>query len=91
MVCWCHREETRTTAMEESDMSKPVLVVLAASGDEKQLSAHIVGNLKAGNSKETLLAAMVQAMPYIGMPPALTAINLIKSTDAENYRPIYEN
>ena len=34
---------------------------------------------------------MVQAMPYIGMPPALTAINLIKSTDAENYRPIYEN
>ena len=68
-----------------------VLVVLAASGDEKQLSAHIVGNLKAGNSKETLLAAMVQAMPYIGMPPALTAINLIKSTDAENYRPIYEN
>lgn len=66
-----------------------VLVILTASGAEKQLSAHIVGNLKAGNSKETLLAAMVQAMPYIGMPAALTAINLIKNTDEKNYRPIY--
>lgn len=67
-----------------------VLVVLAASGAEKQLNAHIVGNLKAGNSKETLLAAMVQTMPYIGMPNALTAINLIKNTDEKNYQSIYQ-
>lgn len=67
-----------------------VLVILAASGADKQLSAHIVGNLKAGNSQDTLLAAMVQAMPYIGMPPALTAIELIKNTNTENYRPIYK-
>ena len=67
-----------------------VLVILAASRADKQLSAHIVGNFKAGNSKETLLAAMVQAMPYIGMPDALTAINLIKNTNAENYKPIYD-
>ena len=66
-----------------------VLVILAASGAEKQASAHIVGNLKAGNSKETLLAAMVQSMPYIGMPPALTVINAIKNTDAKSYRSIY--
>ena len=67
-----------------------VLVILTASGAEKQLSAHIIGNLKAGNSKETLLAAMVQLMPYVGMPAALTAINLIKNTDEKNYRSIYE-
>ncbi len=66
-----------------------VLVILAASGAEKQISAHIVGNLKAGNSKETLLAAMVQSMPYIGMPPVLTVINAIKNTDAKSYRSIY--
>ena len=67
-----------------------VLVILAASGADKQLSAHIVGNLKAGNSQETLLAAMVQAMPYIGMPPALKVIELIKNTNTENYQPIYK-
>ncbi len=67
-----------------------VLVILAASRADKQLSAHIIGNFKAGNSKETLLAAMVQAMPYIGMPDTLTAINLIKNTDESTYKPIYE-
>ena len=67
-----------------------VLVILAASGADKQLTAHIVGNFKAGNSKETLLAAMVQAMPYIGMPDALTAINLIKNTNEKNYKSIYQ-
>ncbi len=65
------------------------LVVLTALGAEKQLSAHIMGNLKAGNDKQTLLAAMVQAIPYIGLPNALTAINLIKETEVENYQPIY--
>lgn len=64
---------------------------LTALGAEKQLKAHVVGNLKAGNDKGTLLAAMVQALPYVGFPNALTAINLIRETDAENYQPIYEN
>lgn len=66
------------------------LVVLTTLGAEKQLSAHIVGALKAGNDKETLLAAMVQAIPYIGLANALTTINLIKETSVENYKPIYE-
>ena len=65
------------------------LVVLTTLGAEKQLTAHIIGAQKAGNSRETLLAAMMQAMPYIGMPNALTAVNLIKDTDFENYKPIY--
>ena len=37
-----------------------------------------------------LLAAMLQAAPYIGLPNALTTINLIKNADIENYKPIYE-
>ena len=67
------------------------LVILTALGAEKQLPAHILGAMRAGNSKETLLAAMVQLMPYIGMPNALTAINLIKETDFNSYKPIYED
>lgn len=66
------------------------LTVLTALGAEKQLYAHIVGNLKAGNDKNTLLAAMVQAIPYIGLPNGLTAINLIKTADVENYQTIYK-
>lgn len=66
------------------------MVILTTIGAEKQLSAHIVGALKAGNDKETLLAAMLQAIPYIGLPNALTTINLIKEAQIENYKPIYE-
>ena len=76
--------------LSEKEKELLVLVILAAGGADKQLSAHIIGNFKAGNSKETLLAAMVQAMPYIGIPNALTAINLIKNADAANYKPIYD-
>ena len=66
------------------------LVILTALGAEKQLNAHIVGAIRAGNDKETLLAAMLQAVPYIGLPNAMTTINLIKTADIENYKPIYE-
>ena len=66
------------------------LVILTALGAEKQLSAHVVGALKAGNDKETLLAAMVQAIPYIGLANAMTTINLIKTADIDSYQPIYE-
>lgn len=33
---------------------------------------------------------MLQAIPYIGLPNALTTINLIKETEIEKYKPIYE-
>lgn len=58
-----------------------VLAVLAAIGADVQIKAHVAGNLKAGNSKETLYAAMVQCLPYIGFPAAFNAINIIKSVE----------
>lgn len=66
------------------------LVILTALGAEKQLKAHVVGALKAGNDKETLLAAMVQVIPYVGLANAMTTVNLIKEADVANYKPIYE-
>ncbi len=66
------------------------LVILTTLGAEKQLRAHVVGALKAGNDKEYLLAVMVQAIPYIGLANAMTTINLIKEADVDNYKPIYE-
>lgn len=66
------------------------LVILTTLGAEKQIPVHIAGNLKAGNDKNRLLAAMVHAIPYIGLPNALTTISLIKETTIENYKPVYE-
>jgi 4-carboxymuconolactone decarboxylase len=54
------------------------LCVLATIGAQSQIKSHTLGNIKAGNSKETLIAAMVQCIGYIGFPNALNAINIIK-------------
>ena len=60
-----------------------VLAVLAALGADVQIKAHVAGNLKVGNGRETLYAAMVQCLPYIGFPAAFNAINIIKSVEIE--------
>lgn len=57
-----------------------MLAVLAALGADTQIKAHVAGNLKAGNSREMLYAAMVQCLPYIGFPAAFNAINIIEIT-----------
>lgn len=55
--------------------------VLATLGAEFQLNAHAKGCLKAGVSKEELVAAMVQCIGYIGFPNAINAINIVKNTE----------
>ena len=39
-----------------------------------QLKPHIAGAIKAGNTLEEITAAIVQVLPYIGFPPALSAL-----------------
>jgi 4-carboxymuconolactone decarboxylase len=57
------------------------LSILATLGTEKQIRAHAIGNLKVGNDKATLIAAMVQCLPYIGFPYMFNAINAIRSVE----------
>ena len=52
-------------------------------GTERQMASHAVGNLKVGNSKQTLIAAMVQCYPYIGFPRISNAINILKDAKLE--------
>lgn len=52
-------------------------------GTERQMASHAVGNLKVGNTKETLIAAMVQCYPYIGFPRISNAINVLKDAKLE--------
>lgn len=71
---------TRGT-LDEAERELLMLAVLAALGADLQIKAHTIGNLKAGNSKATLYAAMIQCLPYIGFPAAFNAINIIMATD----------
>ena len=57
------------------------LCVLASLGAEQQLHSHVAGNLRVGNDKSTQIAAMIQALPYIGFPYALNAIRIIDETE----------
>lgn len=58
--------------------------ILATLEAESQLQSHYHGNLLAGNSPETLTAAIIQCLPYIGFPAALKALKIIKQ---ESNRP----
>lgn len=64
----------------EAERELLLLGVLATLGADQQIKAHVMGNLKVGNSKETLYAAIIQCLPYIGFPAAFKAINIIKES-----------
>ena len=55
-----------------------VLCLLTAhGGTETQMQSHTVGNLKAGNTVDVQIAAMIHCIPYVGFPRALNAIRII--------------
>ncbi len=56
--------------------------VLTTLGADSQLRSHFQGNLNAGNRKETVVAAVIQCLPYIGFPPAIKALKIIKEASA---------
>lgn len=52
--------------------------VLATLEAESQLHSHYHGNINVGNTPETLTAAIIQCLPYIGFPAAIKALSIIK-------------
>lgn len=59
------------------------LSTLTAAGNYQTLKAHIKGNLKAGNSIETITAAIIQTMPYVGFANGLSALRTVKEVISE--------
>ncbi len=57
--------------------------VLTTLEAESQLHSHYHGNINAGNSPETLTAAVIQCLPYIGFPAAIKALCIIKQEYAK--------
>ena len=56
---------------------------LVTTGNTVTLKSHIKGNLKAGNSKETVAAAIVQCLPYVGFPNTIAALKTLKEVLSE--------
>ena len=61
--------------------------VLTAIGADSQLRSHFHGCLKAGNRPETIAAAVVQCLPYVGFPAAIKVLRLIKEEMARSVSP----
>jgi len=57
--------------------------ILTLGGCESQLKGHVGGNVTVGNTKETLIAALTQCMPYIGFPRTLNALACINEVIPE--------
>lgn len=61
-----------------------VLAILVTDGNKDTLKSHIKGNLKAGNTKENVAAAIIQCMPYIGFSKTFKALYIFKDVIGEN-------
>lgn len=57
--------------------------VLTALEAESQLHSHYHGNINAGNTPETLTAAVIQCLPYVGFPAAIKALRIIRQEYAK--------
>ena len=54
--------------------------IIVTTGNMQTLQSHIAGSIRAGNSPETVTAAIIQCMPYVGFPNALNALKVLKDT-----------
>lgn len=61
-----------------------VLAILITDGSENTLKSHIKGNLKAGNTKEDIVSAIIQCMPYVGFSKTFKALYIFKDAIGEN-------
>lgn len=60
-----------------------IYCVLTTLEAEEQLQSHYHGNINVGNTPETLAAAVIQCLPYVGFPAAIKALCIIKQEYAK--------
>lgn len=78
LSAWCFGDfYTRGTL----DLKMRELITFCAicclGGCEPQAKAHAGANISVGNTREMLIAAMTQCLPFIGFPRTLNAISCI--------------
>lgn len=78
LSAWCFGDfYTRGTL----DLKMRELITFCAicclGGCEPQAKAHVGANIRVGNTRETLIAAITQCLPLIGFPRTLNAISCV--------------
>lgn len=60
-----------------------IYCILTTIGADAQLYSHAQANVKLGTTPATLVAAVVQCLPYVGFPAALKALQAITDATAQ--------
>lgn len=63
-------------------------IISSLGGCESQVKSHVQANINVGNSKDTMITAVTQCMPYIGFPRTLNAISCINEITAKNVETV---
>lgn len=58
--------------------------IITLGGCEPQAKGHVAANLNVGNTREMLIDAVAQCLPFIGFPRTLNAISCIDSVTSQN-------
>ncbi len=80
----CYGDFYARPGLSLSDRELIAFSFLAALGEESaQMKARVVAGYAAGNDRTALIAAIVQLLPFIGWPRALSALTVLNETDRE--------
>ena len=80
----CFGDFNTRSGLEEKTRELLMVVLLAAMGGaEVQVKSHVEGALKAGNTKEEIVCALVHASGYMGIPRLFNALNTCRDLLAE--------
>ena len=80
----CFGDFNTRTGLDEKTRELLTVVLLAAlGGTEVQVKSHVEGALKAGNTREEIVCALVHASGYMGIPRLFNALNTCKEILAE--------
>ncbi|OOL32672.1 4-carboxymuconolactone decarboxylase [Rhodococcus rhodochrous] len=71
------------TSLTQQEQTLVTISTLVALGTEPQLKLHINVGFNVGLTKEKIVGALIQCIPYIGFPRVLNGLTLLKEVMAE--------
>jgi 4-carboxymuconolactone decarboxylase len=71
------------TALTQQEQTMVTISTLVALGTEPQLKLHMNVGFNVGLTKEKIVGALIQCIPYIGFPRVLNALTQLKEVMAE--------
>lgn len=71
------------TSLTQQEQTMVTISTLVALGTERQLKLHINVGFNVGLTKEKIVGALIQCIPYVGFPRVLNALTLLKEVMAE--------